>query len=216
LLGDRISPIVSGELDAASFKPVEVPEACRRAHRVGVPAVACRRGIDEKGRRMRSSRLLLGSFLAGLLLLPSAAAADAQVFLEDMSCTGIGAEGEGLTNGAELALTLVNKDNGMVLSRQTVTASPQGGFKTRLQANLNQVLGVRLVVATPGGSRLLFTEHVMRNGHAMCSLPAGGGLPYTGSPDRAPAVLGLAAALVAFGSVLVAVFAYRGRRVQAR
>jgi len=164
---------------------------------------------------MRSSRLLLGGFLAGLLLLPSAAAADAQVFLEDMSCTGIGAEGEGLTNGAELALTLVNKDNGMVLSRQTVTASPQGGFKTRLKANLNQVLGVRLVVATRGG-RLLFTEHVMRNGHAMCSLPAGGGLPYTGSPDRAPAVLGLAAALVAFGSVLVAAFAYRGRRAQAR
>lgn len=166
---------------------------------------------------MRSSRLLLvGGALAVLLLLPSAAAADAQVFLEDMSCTGIGAEGEGLTKGVELALTLVNKDNGTVLSKQMVTTSPEGGFKTRLKANLNQVLGVRLVVATPAGSRLLFTEHVMRNGHAMCSLPASGALPYTGSPNRTRVVLGVAAALVALGSVLVAAFAYRGRRVLAR
>jgi len=166
---------------------------------------------------MRSSRLLLlGSALAMLLLLPSAAAADAQVYLEDMSCTGIGAEGEGLTKSVELALTLVNKDNGSVLSRQTVTTSAEGGFKTRLTANLNQVLGVRLVVATPEGGRLVFTEHVMRDGHAMCSLPAGGALPYTGSPDRAPVVLGLAAVLVALGSVLVAAFAYRGRRVLTR
>ena len=163
---------------------------------------------------MRSSRLLLGGALAVLLLLPSAAAADAQVFLVDMSCTGIGAEGEGLAKASELALTLVSKDDGRVLSQQTVATSPEGGFKTRLRANLNQVLGVRLVVATPQGSRLVFTEHVMRPGHAMCSLPAGGALPYTGSPGRWP--VGLAAALLALGSVLVAAFAYRGRRVRAR
>jgi hypothetical protein len=50
----------------------------------------------------------------------------------------------------------------------------------------------------------------------MCSLPAGGALPYTGSPNRAPVVLAVAAVLVAFGSFLVAAFAYRGRRVLAR
>jgi hypothetical protein len=166
---------------------------------------------------MRSYRLLLaGSALAMLLLLPSAAAADAQVYLEDMSCTGIGAEGEGLAKGSELALTLVNKDDGRVMTRQTVTTSAEGRFKTRLTANLNEVLGVRLVVTDQAGARLLFTEHVMRPGHPMCSLPAGGALPYSGSPDRGPLLLGLAAALAALGCGLVVAFAYRGRRVKAR
>ena len=165
---------------------------------------------------MRSLKLVLaGSALATRLLLPSDAAADPQFFLEEMSCSGIGAVGEGLPAGAPLELTLIDKDNGSVLATQALTASAKGGFQARFKANLNEVLGIRLVVATKAGRRVGFTEHQMRAGHAMCSLPAGGGLPYTGTPERTPVVLGLGAGLLGAGAGLVVLFASRGRRVRA-
>jgi len=160
--------------------------------------------------------MLLAAAAATLLLLPTAAAADPQIFLEDMSCSGVGALGEGLPAGADLRLTLVSRDNGTTLASRTVTASGRGEFHDRIAAKLDEVLGVRLVVATPDGRQVGYADHQMLPGHAMCSLSAGGALPYTGAPRRALAVGVLGTGLVTLGALLVAAFAYRGRRVPGR
>jgi hypothetical protein len=157
---------------------------------------------------MRWCRILAaGGLAAALLLLPAAAVAEDErhVGLHDMSCTGITAMGDGMPAGATLRLTLVDQGNGATLAQRTVRSSATGRFETRLPAQLNQVLGVRLLVSRADGRRVGFADHVMAKGAAMCDLP------FTG-PGRAATLLGLGAGSLALGLALVLAGGGRDRR----
>jgi hypothetical protein len=160
---------------------------------------------------MRWSRILAAGGLAAVLLLPGAAVAEDErhVGLHDMACTGITAMGEGMPRGATLRLTLVDQDNGATLAQRTVRASAMGMFETRLPAQLNQVLGVRLLVSRTDGSRVGFADHVMAKGAAMCNLP------FTG-PARAAPLLALGAGSLALGLALILAGSARDRRGRGR
>jgi hypothetical protein len=160
---------------------------------------------------MRLCRALAVLGLAAALSLPAAAAAaqeQQQHFgLHDMTCTSIMAMGEGVAKHASFDLTLRNQDNGGTLATKTVTSSEMGEFTTRLPARLNQVLSVRLEVATPDGTKVGFADHVMAKGAAMCNLP------FTG-PSRATSMLLVGSGSLGLGLLLVA--ATRRSPVRAR
>jgi hypothetical protein len=133
---------------------------------------------------MRWYRILLAGAVTAALLLPTAAAAEGtRVTLDDMTCTGIGALGAGLPAGAAVQLTLVDRDNGKTLARKAVRTSSAGRFATRIDARLNQVLKLRVLVAGQDGKRIAFGDHEMAMGAAMC------GLPFTGPRHAVPLLL---------------------------
>jgi hypothetical protein len=126
-----------------------------------------------------------------------------------MTCTGIGVVGAGLPKATPLTLTLVNRDNGATLARKTVRTSPDGGFATRIDARLNGVLKLRVLVAGPDGARIAFGDHTMAMGAAMC------GLPFTGPPRGTAPLLAAGAGCVALGVLLLASAARRRSRAEA-
>jgi hypothetical protein len=151
--------------------------------------------------------LLAGAVTAALLLLPSAALAEGtRVTLDDMTCTGIGVNGAGLPAGTPLNLALVNRDNSknVVLVRKAVRTSAQGRLATRMDARLNRVLSLRVLVSTQDGRQLAFGDHMMRQYHAMC------GLPFTGSRNEVPVLLAGLGSLV-LGALLMVAAARRSR-----
>jgi hypothetical protein len=151
---------------------------------------------------MRWCRVLAAGGLAAALWLPGAAfAADKQhIGLHDMSCTGISAMGEGLQANTAMVLTLVDQDNGSTLARQTVRTSPKGAFMVRMQAQLNQVLSLRLLVSKADGTKVGFADHSMAPGAAMCKLPFTGPKPAAALLSLGGGSLGLGLLLLAFGT----------------
>jgi hypothetical protein len=154
--------------------------------------------------------LLAGAVTAALLLPPAALAEGMRVTLDDMTCTGIGVNGAGLPAGTPLNLALVNRDNdkNVVLVRKTVRTSAQGRLATRMDARLNRVLSLRVLVSAQDGKQLAFGDHVMRQYHAMC------GLPFTGSRNPAPVLLAGLGSLV-LGVLLMVAAARRPRAADA-
>jgi hypothetical protein len=150
---------------------------------------------------MRLCRALAVLGLAVALSLPAAAAAAQEhqqhIGLHDMTCTSIMAMGKGLAKNASFDLTLRNQDNGSTLATKTVKSSEMGEFMTKLPARLNQVLSIRLEVATPDGTKVGFADHVMAKGAAMCNLP------FTG-PSRAASMLLVGSGSLGLGLLLVA------------
>ncbi len=157
---------------------------------------------------MRWFRFLLAGAVTAALLVPVAAAAQGtRVTLDDMTCTGIAVMGAGLPKATPLNLTLVNRDNGTTLARKTVRSSPDGSFATRIDARLNGVLKLRVLVARPDGTKVAFGDHTMAMGAAMC------GLPFTGPPPGAARLLATGAGCVALGVLLLASAARRRSRL---
>jgi hypothetical protein len=108
---------------------------------------------------MRPLRFLLAGSVTALLLLPTAALAQApRAELRDMSCTGIQAAGTDMPKRATLRLTLVDTDDHATLARQDVVTSAAGTFETTVNAQLNQVAGVHMTVQGPGGEVLAFAD----------------------------------------------------------
>ncbi|HEV8648740.1 MAG TPA: hypothetical protein VG276_04890 [Actinomycetes bacterium] len=156
---------------------------------------------------MRWYRFLLAGGVTAALLLPSAAVAEGtRVTLDDMTCTGIGVMGAGLPAGTPLDLALVNRDNNKntVMTRKTVRTSAQGRFATRMEARLNRVLSLRVLVSTKDGKQIAFGDHVMRQYHAMC------GLPFTGPGHAGPTLLASLGS-VGLGVLLVVAASRRSR-----
>jgi hypothetical protein len=157
---------------------------------------------------MRRLRLLLAGGLLGalLLLLPTtpASAEDTHVGLHDMTCTGITAMGKGLPGSSTLGLALVDPATHQTLAERTVRTSAKGGFETRLEAGLHQVLTVRLQVTAPDGARIGFAEHAMEKGSPMCDLP------FTGASSTA-VLLTVGLSLLGLGVGLLVLTARRAR-----
>jgi hypothetical protein len=148
--------------------------------------------------QMRWCRILAAAGVAAALLLPGTAGAapEQHLGLHDMTCSGITAMGMGLPRRSSLHLTLVDQDNGATLLTRTVRTSVTGAFEVRLDAQLNQVLSIRLLVSRPDGTKIGFADHVMATGAPMCDLP------FTG-PARAGALLGLGGGLLGLGLLLL-------------
>ena len=157
---------------------------------------------------MRPLRFLLAGGAMALLLMPSAALAQAapHAALHDMTCTGIDAVGTDMPKSATLQLTLVDQGSGTTLARQSVRTSPAGTFQTTVNAQLNQVASLRLTVAGPDGAEIAFANHEMDKTMPMCDLP------FTGARGSTPLLLG-GGALVTLGALTLLLAA---RRVQRR
>jgi hypothetical protein len=156
---------------------------------------------------MRLSRVLATLGLAAALTLPAATAAAEQqqhVGLHDMKCSSIMAMGKGMPEDATLRLTLVNRDNGTTLARQTVQTSAKGAFEVRMHARINQVLSMRLLVDRMDGTKVGFADHVMARGAPMCNLP------FTG-PSRTPPLLLAGSGALVLGLLLVVAATRRER-----
>ena len=162
---------------------------------------------------MRLCRVLAVLGLAAALSLPAAAVAAQEqqqhIGLHDMTCTSIMAMGKGLAKDASFNLTLRNQDNGSTLATKTVKSSEMGEFMTRMPARLNQVLSIRLEVASSDGTKVGFADHVMAKGAAMCNLP------FTG-PSRAAPMLLIGTGSLGLGLLLVAATRHRSPARQRR
>jgi hypothetical protein len=160
---------------------------------------------------MRWSRVLVAGGLGAALLLPTAAgAADKQhVGLHDMTCGGITAMGMGMPERTTLRLALIDQDKGRTLVSRSVRTSATGAFRERLDAPLNQVLSLRLLVSRTDGTKIGFADHVMAMGAPMCDLP------FTGS-NRAGLLLGVGGGWIGLGALLLALGARRGRATSPR
>jgi hypothetical protein len=156
---------------------------------------------------MRPLRFLLAGGAMALLLMPAAAVAQTtpHAALRDMTCTGINAVGTDMPKSATLRLTLVDQDSGGTLAQQTVTTTPAGTFNTTIQAQLNQVAGLRLTVAGPDGAEIAFADHEMDKTAPMCNLP------FTGARGGTPLLLG-GGGLVALGVLTLLLATRRARK----
>jgi hypothetical protein len=155
---------------------------------------------------MRPLRLLLAGGTAALLLLPTAALAQApRAALNDMTCTGIDAAGTDMPKSATLRLELVDEDDNTTLARQNVTTSPAGTFKTTIRAQLNQVASIHLTVSSADGRQLAFADHAMDESMPMCSLP------FTGAGSTPPLLYG-GVGLMALGTLALALATWRLRK----
>jgi hypothetical protein len=158
---------------------------------------------------MRPLRFLLAGAAMALLLLPATALAQTpHAALNDMTCTGIDAVGADMPKSATLQLTLVDQDNNTTLAHQAVRTTPEGTFKTTVQAQLNQVAGLRLTVAGPDGNQIAFADHQMDKMAPMCNLP------FTGTRGGTPLLLG-GGGLVALGALSLILAARRARESRA-
>ena len=154
---------------------------------------------------MRPLRFLLAGCVTALVLPTTALAQAPRAELRDMSCTGIQAAGTGMPERTTLRLTLVDTDDHATLARQDVVTSAAGTFEARVNAQLNQVAGVRMTVQGPGGEVLAFADHGMDETMPMCNLP------FTGAGGATP-LLQSGVALVTLGGVALSLAAWRLRR----
>jgi hypothetical protein len=156
---------------------------------------------------MRPLRFLLAGCAMTLLLMPATALAQAtpHAALRDMTCTGIDAVGTDMPKSATLQLTLIDEDKDNPLARQSVTTSPAGTFKTTVDAQLNQIARLRLVVTGQDGTQIAFANHEMDEMMPMCNLP------FTGTRSGTPLLLG-GGGLVALGALTLLLAARRARR----
>ena len=161
---------------------------------------------------MRRLRLLSVAGVVLLVGLVGAAPAAAQpdhlhVDLSLVGCGVLQATGFDLPASSKLDIRVENAATGAALHTAAVTTKADGSLVVKVKVPLTGVKSVRMEVARPGAAKpFAFSEMTLA---APCPLP------FTG-PARAPALLGLALAMLAAGSVLVRMSAYRGRHRAAR
>jgi hypothetical protein len=149
-------------------------------------------------RRLRLPSVAGVVLLVGLLgAAPAAAQPDhLHVDLSLVGCGTLQATGFHLPASTKLDLRFENAATDAALHTATVTTKADGSLA------VTGVKSVRLEVARPGSAKpFAFSEMTLAG---PCPLP------FTG-PTRAPALLGLALAMLVAGSVLVRMSAYRGR-----
>ena len=155
---------------------------------------------------MRRLRLpaVMGVVLLGLLGAGPAAAQPDHLHA-DLALVGCGTlqvTGFELPASSTLDLRFVNAATGASLHTETVTTKADGSIAVKVQVPLDGVQSVRMELARPGVAKpFAFSEMTIAG---PCPLP------FTGAA-RAPALLGVALALLVAGSVLVGMSAYRGR-----
>ena len=161
---------------------------------------------------MRRLRLLSVAGVVLLVGLVGAAPAAAQpdhlhVDLSLVGCGVLQATGFDLPASSKLDIRVENAATGAALHTAAVTTKADGSLVVKVKVPLTGVKSVRMEVARPGAAKpFAFSEMTLAG---PCPLP------FTG-PARAPALLGLALAMLAAGSVLVRMSAYRGRHRAAR
>ena len=161
---------------------------------------------------MRRLRLLSVAGVVLLVGLVGAAPAAAQpdhlhVDLSLVGCGVLQATGFDLPASSKLDIRVENAATGAALNTAAVTTKADGSLVVKVKVPLTGVKSVRMEVARPGAAKpFAFSEMTLAG---PCPLP------FTG-PARAPALLGLALAMLAAGSVLVRMSAYRGRHRAAR
>ena len=155
-------------------------------------------------RRLRLPSVAGVVLLVGLLgAAPAAAQPDhLHVDLSLVGCGTLQATGFHLPASTKLDLRFENAATDAALHTATVTTKGDGSLVVKATVPLTGVKSVRLEVARPGSAKpFAFSEMTLAG---PCPLP------FTG-PTRAPALLGLALAMLVAGSVLVRMSAYRGR-----
>ena len=118
-----------------------------------------------------------------------------------VSCGTLQATGYELPKHTKLDAAFVNAANDATLEKTTLTTKADGSMTFKAKVDLTGVKTVRMTVATPGAKPFAFSE---------MTIPGECPLPFTGGP-RAPALTGLALAMIAAGALLVGRSAYRGR-----
>ena len=159
-------------------------------------------------------RLRLPSVAGVMLLLgllgAAPAAAQPDHLHADLSLVGCGtvqATGFDLPASTKLDLWFENATTGAALHTAAVTTKADGSLVVKAKVLLTGVKSVRLELARPGEAKpFVFSEMTLAG---PCPLP------FTG-PARAPALLGLALAMLVAGSALVRMSAYRGGHRAAR
>jgi hypothetical protein len=143
--------------------------------------------------------LLLGLLGAG----PAAAQPDHfHLDLSLVSCGTLQATAFELPPATRIDVRFVNAGNGATLHRASPTTDADGALVVKARVELAGVDTVRMTVARPGESKAFaFSE---------MTIPGECPLPFTG-PSRWPALGALALGLLAAGSVLLGMTAYRGR-----
>jgi hypothetical protein len=157
-------------------------------------------------RWLRSAPVAAAVLLAGLLGAGPAAAQQGPDHLHvDLSLVGCGtlqATGFKLPASSRLELRFENAATDATLHRQTVTSHADGSVALNAKVPLTGVHTVRMTVTRAGAAKpFAFSE---------LTIPGVCPLPFTG-PARAPALAGLALALLGGGVLLVRLTAYRGR-----
>ena len=161
---------------------------------------------------MRRLRLLSVAgvvLLAGLLgAAPAAAQPDhLHADLSLVACGTLQVTGFHLPPSTKLDLRFENAATGAALHTAAVTTKADGSLVVKAKLPLTGVKSVRMEIVRPGSAKpFAFSEMTLAG---PCPLP------FTG-PARAPALLGLALAMLVAGSVLVRMSAYRGRHRAAR
>ena len=161
---------------------------------------------------MRRLRLpaVAGVVLLSGLLGAGPAAAQPDHLHADLSLVGCGtlqATGFELPASTRLDLRFENAATGGALHSASVTTRADGSIVAKAKMPLDGVKSVRMEIARPGAAKpFAFSEMTIAG---PCPLP------FTG-PARAPALMALALGLLAAGSVLVRMSAYRGRHRAAR
>jgi hypothetical protein len=161
---------------------------------------------------MRRLRLpaVAGVVLLSGLLGAGPAAAQPDHLHADLSLVGCGtlqATGFELPASTRLDLRFENAATGGALHTASVTTKADGSIVAKAKMPLDGVKSVRMEIARPGAAKpFAFSEMTIAG---PCPLP------FTG-PARAPALMALALGLLAAGSVLVRMSAYRGRHRAAR
>jgi hypothetical protein len=142
--------------------------------------------------------LLLGLLGAG----PATAQPDhLHLDLSLVACGTVQATGWEMPKSAKLDVRIQNAANDATLHKAAVTTKGDGSLVVKAKVDLVGVRTVRMSVAEAGAKPFAFSE---------MTIPGECPLPFTG-PARAPALTGLAAGLIAAGTALVALSAYRGR-----
>jgi hypothetical protein len=143
--------------------------------------------------------LLLGLLGAG----PAAAQPDhLHLDLALVSCGTLQATAFELPPETRIDVRFVNADNGATLHQASPTTDADGALVIKAKVELAGVDTVRMTVARAGeGKAFAFSE---------MTIPGECPLPFTG-PSRWPALTALALGLLAAGSVLLGLTAYRGR-----
>src|SRR5262245_20306452 len=118
-----------------------------------------------------------------------------------VSCGTLQATGYELPKHAKLDAAFVNAANNATLEKTTLTTNAEGSLTFKAKVDLTGVRTVRMTVANPGAKPFAFSE---------MTIPGECPLPFTGT-SKAPALTGLALAMIAAGAVLVGLTAYRGR-----
>ena len=120
-----------------------------------------------------------------------------------VSCGTLQATGWELPKHTKLDAAFVNAANGATLEKDTITTHADGSLTFKAKVDLTGVRTVRMTVAQPGAAKpFAFSE---------MTIPGECPLPFTGAPDRAPALTALAVAMIAAGALLVGLTAYRGQ-----